>query len=328
MMSTAFGGPGPLFLLLLALGIDAVLGAWLGRVLPDVAGLTQRLCAVLDRRLNRPDRREKDRLLRGALVMLVLLAVAAAAGWVVETLAAGGSAIGTLLTLLVLLASLRGGMAAARVRAVRHALEQPGIEGARAAVTGLTRRYIHAMDTHAIARAAIEHAARSVCRKTVAPAFWFILLGVPGLLMWCVVDGADAAIGRAGPRHERFGLTAARLDDALNALPARLAGLLLALAAPFTGGSPGTALRTLGTDARLHSSLNMGWPLAGMAGALDLALAGPHKDGGVTVNDPWVGRGRARATPADIKKAQALGAVATLLLAGLVGVLMVGVARL
>lgn len=328
MMSTAFGGPGPLFLLLLALGIDAVLGAWLGRVLPDVAGATQRLCAVLDRRLNRPDRREKDRLLRGALVIAVLLAVAAAAGWVVEALAAGGSGLGTLVKLLVLLACLRGGRAFARVRAVRRALDQPGIEGARAAAAGLTRRYIHAMDTHAVARAGVEHAARSFCRKVVTPSFWFILLGVPGLLMWCVVDGADAAIGRAGPRHERFGLTAARLDDALNALPARLAGLLLAFAAPFAGGNLSAALRTLRTDARLSPSLNMGWPLAGMAGALDLALAGPHKDGGVTVTEPWIGQGRARATAADTGRALALTTVATLLLAGLVGLLMVGVARL
>lgn len=327
-MSTAFGGPGSLFLLLLALGIDAVLGAWLGRVLPDVAGFTRRLCGALDRRLNRSDRREKDRLLRGALVMAVLLALAAAAGWAVEALAAAGSTIGTLLKLVVLLACLRGGMAFAQVRALRRALEQPGVEGARAAAAGLTRRYVHAMDTHAIARAGVEHAARGFCRKIVAPSFWFILLGVPGLLMWCVVDGADAAIGRAGPRHERFGLTAARLDDALNALPARLAGLLLALGAPFVGGSLSGALRTLRTDARLHPSLNMGWPLAGMAGALDLALAGPHKDGGVTVNDPWIGQGRARAAAADTGKALALAAVATLLLAGLVGLLMVGVARL
>ncbi|WP_244434217.1 cobalamin biosynthesis protein, partial [Azospirillum sp. B506] len=82
----------------------------------------------------------------------------------------------------------------------------------------------------------------------------------------------------------------------------------------------------LGRDARKHPSLNMGWPIAAIAGALGLALGGPHRDGGVVITENWIGDGRARATPADIGRALALSAVAALLLIGLVALLLWGVA--
>ncbi|WP_051341308.1 cobalamin biosynthesis protein CobD/CbiB [Azospirillum halopraeferens] len=321
-------GPGPLFLLLIALVIDAAIGDRLARLLPDPAGLAARLCAVLDRRLNRPQRGAAVRLVRGALVVGVLMLAAVlaglAVGWV-GTAAPGG----WLVELVALLAVLRGGAARARVQAVRRALEGPGLEAARGALTGLTRRPLHGLDGHAVARAAMEHLAKAFDRKVVAPAFWYALLGVPGLLAWAVVDGADQALGRPGVRLERFGLTAARMDDALNALPARLTGLLLALAAPFAAtASPRGALRALTRDTRKHASFNMGWPIAAMAGALGISLVGPYRDGGVTVNEPWLGGGRARALPADVGRALTLTGVAGLLLALLVGLLMAGVAAL
>ncbi|MGQ9369133.1 cobalamin biosynthesis protein CobD/CbiB [Azospirillum sp. ST 5-10] len=323
MIATVFGGPGPVFLLLLALAIDAAAGDWVGRLLPDPAGLSARLCGVLDRRLNRPERGAATRLVRGALVVLALLLAAAAAGLVVEWLS-GAANGGWLLELAVLLAVVRGRAAWTRARAVRRALDGPGLAAGREALAGLTRRPVHALDAHGVVRAAVEHLAKAFDRKAVAPAFWYVLLGVPGLLAWAAVDGADRAVGHAGVRHQRFGLTAARMDDALNALPARLAGLLLVLASPFVAtaslrGAATTVLR----DARRHPSLNMGWPLAATAGALGLALVGPFRDGGVTVSEPWIGGGRARAVPADIDRALALTALADLLLVLLVGLLMV-----
>ncbi|MCG5241994.1 CobD/CbiB family cobalamin biosynthesis protein [Azospirillum doebereinerae] len=325
MFGMAFGGPGPLLLLLLAVTVDAVFGDWLDRVLPDPARLAFRFCNAADARLNRIQRGATDRLLRGALVVLVVILLAALAGLAVEWV--GGQGRGWLLELLALLCGLRGRAAWTKVRAVRRALEKGGASAGQEAIQGLTRRHVYGLDEHGVARAAVEAAARAFDRKLVAPVFAYALLGVPGMLVWTAMDGADAALGSPGIRHGRFGLTAATLDDALNALPARLAGLLLAVAAPFIGTAKGGgAVRAMVRDARKHPSLNMGWPIAAMAGALGLSLGGPHRDGGVVITEAWIGDGRARATPADIGRALALYAVAALILIGLVALLMWGVA--
>lgn len=327
MLDSLPGTPQPLFLLLLAIVIDVAAGGLTARLLPAPAEWSRRLCARLDRRLNRSDRSDRDRLLRGALVVALLVAVAVAVGLGVEW-AAGAVANGWILVIVALLAILRGRAAWAETRAVRRALETAGLTAARVAVTDLTRRPANGLDEHAVARAAVEHVARAFDRKLVAPAFWFALLGLPGALAWAVVEGADTALGNTGAAQGSFGLTAARLEDALNALPARFAALLLGVAAGFIGGaSLPDAFRTMGRDSRASASLNMGWPVAAMAGSLGLALGGPHRDGGVTVSLPWIGDGRARALPADIGRALALTAVATLLLVLTVGLLMVAAQR-
>jgi adenosylcobinamide-phosphate synthase len=126
-------------------------------------------------------------------------------------------------------------------------------------------------------------------------------------------------IGHRTPHYEQFGKAAARLDDALNYLPARLAGLIIAAAALFAPGArPLKALRAMWEDAGKHRSVNAGWPEAAMAGALDLALAGPRRYPELVVNDPWIGGGRARATHHDIRRALHLYAIACLIDAGLV----------
>lgn len=317
-----FGGPAPQILLLVALLTDAAAGNWIGRVLRDPAALSARLCTALERRLNRAERGGTALMMRGALVVLFLLLTGAALGLVVEWV--GGLERGWIVELLVILACVRGRAAWMRVRAVRRALDDHGLPAARMEVADMTRRDIRFLDEHGVARAAVEHAAKAFDRKVVAPSFWYLLLGVPGLLTWTLIQGADRALGHAGVRYEQFGHTAARLDDALNAIPARLAGLLLALASAFLGSARvAGAFVTIGRDAGKHPSFNMGWPVAAMAGALDVALVGPHKDGGVTVSEPWIGRGRARATAGDVGRALGLVAVGDLLLVLLVGVLTV-----
>ncbi len=173
----------------------------------------------------------------------------------------------------------------------------------------------------------MEAAAKHLSQGVVAPAFWYILLGLPGVMLWTAVNALDEAIGLRAPRYEHFGMTAARLDDALNFLPARLTGGLIALSAAFLGSAaPLAAFRTMIRDARYHRSLNAGWPEAAMAGALGLALGGPYQDGAMTVREVWIGQGRARVTAADIGRALALHAVTCLVLAGLIGVLMLALA--
>lgn len=309
-------------ILLVALAIDVVAGEWTSRLLPSPRQVAERLCHRFERRLNRIERDEKTRLVRGLLVVAVLVGAAVSLGGFLRV-AADGFGVAAAVDLVVLVAALDGRRAWGKGRAALRTLESQGAKAAHPVVAPLTRRPIDARDGHALARAVVEHLARSFDRRFLAPAFWYLLLGLPGLLLWSTVDGIDSALGAPGVRTGAFGLTGARLDDALNALPARLSALVIALAAGFLGGAslPG-ACRTAWRDARRMPSLNMGWPIAAMAGGLGLALNGPYRDGGVVVEEAWVGSGRARATGTDIGRALALTALGALLTALAVGVLL------
>lgn len=326
MPSPLFGGPEPLLLLLIALAVDAYVGdiPLLSRLVPGPATLIGRIVTGLDRRLNRIERSDRVRWVRGAIVALGVAAAAAAAGWVIARLARGMPA-GWMLELVLVLLCLSVRAPWDRARAVEKALETGGTAAGREAARALTSRYVYALDSHGIVRAAVEATARAANQRMVAPSFWYVLFGLPGLLVWTAVNAMDAVIGHRSPRYARFGQVAARLDDFLNFVPARLTGLFLVAGAVFIGGtSPREALGTMAVDARRHRSLNAGWPEAAMAGALGLSLGGPRREGEVVIKEAWIGKGRARAVPADIRRALALYGVTGLLTAGTVaGVILV-----
>ena len=200
------------------------------------------------------------------------------------------------------------------VQAVARALPKSLVLG-RAAVAHIVGRDPNRLDEAAVARAAIESLAENFSDGVVAPALWCALLGLPGIVLYKVVNTADSMVGHRTPRHEGFGWAAARLDDAVNLPASRLSGLLLALA---SGRGVGAALRAMARDARHHRSPNAGWPEAAMAGALRLRLAGPRVYGGEQVEDAWMGHGRADATAADIARALVLYRRACVLLVMLV----------
>jgi adenosylcobinamide-phosphate synthase len=127
------------------------------------------------------------------------------------------------------------------------------------------------------------------------------------MLAYKAINTLDSMIGHRSPRYADFGRFAARLDDVVNWLPARLAALLiLAAASFFSGTTPAAGCRAMRRDAALHRSVNAGWPEAAMAGCLGLRLAGPRRYGGELVEDAWMGEGTPLATPADIRRAQGL----------------------
>ncbi|MEI8395432.1 MAG: CobD/CbiB family cobalamin biosynthesis protein [Rhodospirillaceae bacterium] len=323
-----FGGPEPLLLLLAALAVDAYVGGMIPFLPPGPAALIRQLAGLLDRKLNRQERSEATRLGRGALVVIVIGVFALILGAIIHTLSLA-LPHGWSLELVTLIACVQVREPWRRMRMIRRALDHRGTEAARAAVTGLTRHDPEALDEHGIVRVTIEAAARHLNQDVIAPAFWYILGGLPGFLFWTAVNALDSVIGHRSPRYEQFGKTAARLDDALNFFPARMTGALIVVASVFLGGTaPLAALRTMVKDARYHGSINAGWPMAAMAGALGLALGGPHTEGEVTVREVWIGQGRARATPADIGRALGLYAVTLLVLAGLIGTLMLILAAL
>jgi adenosylcobinamide-phosphate synthase len=269
------------------------------------------LISWLDRHLNR----DSARRLKGVLALIVLLVAVAAVtipihfglsllpfGWVVEAILAT-----------TLLAQKELGRA---VRAVADALAI-SLETGRRQVAQIVGRDPDELDSSGVARAAVESLAESTSDGVVAPFFWLLLGGLPGIALYKAVNTADSMIGHKTEKYLAFGWAAARCDDLLNLVPARLSALLVAGAAFWVKGADAekawtTALR----DARKHASPNAGWPEAAFAGALGFALGGPRTYGGERVDLPTLGEGRRDLEPADIRKALELYAMALNLLLG------------
>lgn len=299
------GHPAPAaIIIVLALAFDAAIGDpnRLYRVIPHPVVLIGRLVEAGDRLLNRPGARRTTAIVRGgALTMLVAL-LAAIAGWlatkVTQAIPIGWLIEAALASTLIAFRGLHD-----HVRVVATGLDA-GIAEGRAAVAHIVGRDPDSLDEAGIARAAIESAAENFSDGVVAPVFWLAAFGLPGLAAYKAINTLDSMIGHRTERYGDFGKAAARLDDAANWLPARLAGGLFAIAALLIpNASAGRAFAIMRRDAPRHRSPNAGWPEAAMAGALGFALAGPRRYGDRTVDDHWMGDGRKDLTAADIRAA-------------------------
>jgi len=270
------------------------------------------LIQCFDDKLNRDNRSNVDRAFRGALVVVVIVVLSTLIGWIISQLSLTFS-YGWAIEWFLLSSLLAARALFDAVQKVARALNDH-LEAGRQAVSKIVGRDPDQLDRHGVARAAIETLAENFSDGFVAPVFWYVLFGLPGLLVYKAVNTMDSMIGHMSPKYRAFGMTAARLDDVLNLIPARLAGLFICLAALFTPTcKPWNALKIMIRDAGKHRSMNAGWPEAAMAGALGIALAGPRRYPEYVVDDPWVGDGSARATEGDIGRALYVYIVACLI---------------
>lgn len=275
--------------LVLGMILDALLGEprALWERVPHPAVLMGRAVSWCDARLNRGAARR----LKGAVSVLVLTALAAAVGWAISAAGWPFEAVATA-------ALLAQRSLVEHVRAVAAGLRMSPAEGRRA-VARIVGRDVRALDAPGVARAAIESAAENFSDAVVAPVFWFVLAGLPGLLACKMINTADSMIGYRSERHRDFGWAAARLDDVMNLVPARYAALVLAAL-----GGQLHAWRAIASDAARHRSPNAGWPEAAMARSIGVALSGPRSYGGVRLDEAWVNpRGDRAPGPAAIETA-------------------------
>jgi adenosylcobinamide-phosphate synthase len=261
-------------ILIAALLLDAAFGEprLLWDRLPHPAVLMGRLVGWCDRRFNRG----QSLRLRGVGVTLALVITGLTVGWLIHAIPDHGVIEVIALAILLAQKSLVD-----HVRAVATALRRSVAEG-RASVAMIVGRDTTDMTGPDIARAAIESAAENLSDGVVAPVFWYLILGLPGIVAYKLVNTADSMIGHMTPRYQQFGWAAARLDDVLNLIPARLTALLIALTHGWVDPAP--ILR----DAPKHRSPNAGWPESAMAPVLNVALSGPRSYHGVRKDYPWV----------------------------------------
>lgn len=294
-----------LFIVVAALAFDALIGDpdWLWRRLGHPVALIGALIGVLDRRLNREDRSQQQRKLAGIASTAAMVAVSVSVGVLVQTtvqqLPMGNIMLALIASIFIAQRSLYQ-----HVAGVRSAFAEGGLAGARKAVARIVGRDPEQLDEAGVCRAAIESCAENFSDGVVAPVFWLALLGLPGLIAYKTINTADSMIGHRTERYKSYGWAAARLDDLVNLVPARLSALLLASAAPIAGGTISNSLKVVKRDASKHRSPNAGWPESAMAGALGVALAGPRRYATHVVEDPFLNaEATSPAVPDDIGRA-------------------------
>jgi adenosylcobinamide-phosphate synthase len=203
---------------------------------------------------------------------------------------------------------------------IESAVRAGDLPGARRAVSALVGRDTDRMDGAACRRAAVESLSENLTDGFVSPVFWYVLAGLPGLVLFKVVSTMDSMVGYKTARYLRFGWCGARLDDVMNYLPARITWLVIAALATVLPGYSGPKAWRVGL--RQHGLLlgpNSGWSEAATAGALERRIVGPIWLGGVQVTDLWIGdtSDPPLATDRDVTRAIVLVASSGLVVAGI-----------
>ena len=276
--------------LIAALICDALFGEpkWLWSRIPHPVVLIGRLISWAERSWNTGPHKKRN----GILLVVLLSVIAIVMGFTPKLLTWGWAIDILFAAVLFAHRSLVD-----HVSAVASALDQ-SLEKGRASVAMIVGRDTAHMDQSAVARGAIESAAENMSDGVVAPVLWFACFGLPGLLFYKTINTADSMIGYLTPRYREFGWAAARLDDVLNWVPARLTALLFA--ATGAGLSQWSAIAQ---DAKRHRSPNAGWPEAAMARSLKIALSGPRSYEGKQEEQPYVNSaGRKALSQKDIRE--------------------------
>ncbi len=295
-------------LLLIALVLDWKFGEpeILWSRLPHPVVLFGKAVSLADRRFNKKSDDRAAKYKKGSIAVVLLIVFALFCGIVLKTLVDLLGPLGWLVELFVVFVLLAQRSLFDHVNAVGVGLRENGLEGGRVAIAMIVGRDPALLDQSGMCRAAIESLAENFSDGVVAPAFWYLVFGLPGIIIYKMINTADSMIAYKNERYLWFGRTAAQIDDVANWLPARISAVLMAVGAGFLNGTESfkksliCALR----DSSLHRSPNAGWPEAAMAGGLGIALGGPREYHEETVAQACLnGSGKRELVPSDIDRA-------------------------
>ena len=167
---------------------------------------------------------------------------------------------------------------------VIRTLEEQGLDAGRKRLSWIVGRDTSQLSPKKIYTAVLETMAENLSDGVVAPLFWYLLLGVPGMLAYKMVNTLDSMVGYKNERYRRFGCFAARLDDVANYIPARLTAFLMVLVSGRL-----SLFAFVGRYGSQHASPNSGYPEAALAGILNCRFGGPHNYFGEEVWKPYIG---------------------------------------
>ena len=208
------------------------------------------------------------------------------------------------------------------VRQVFLAVDR-SLEEGRRQVARIVGRDTSQLSAQEVRTAALETLAENLSDGVIAPLFWLVLLGTPGMLAYKMVNTLDSMIGYRTERYKDFGCWAAHIDDVANFIPARLTALLMVVPKlitinPHGGSGLFTFHFSLFTfvirNGRKHASPNSGYPEAALAGILDCRFGGPHYYFGQLFDKPFIGTNDRPLTTEDMKKAVRVNRTAEVLM--------------
>lgn len=260
-----------------------------------------RLTTGLEVRLNSQAVPRNQKIMLGTVSSLFIVAVVAAAALALQFMLPDGF-VGMVLGALLAWPLLAARSLHDHVADVHEPLAAGNLERARSAVSRIVGRDPAKLDEAGIARSAIESLAENTSDGVIAPLFWGVLFGLPGIAAYKAVNTLDSMIGYRNDRFEAFGKSAARFDDIVNWIPARLTGLCFVL----VSRDRHHAWQVMRRDAGLHRSPNAGWPEAAMAAGLNCRLSGPRTYGDRLEQHPWVNDGAPDPDAATIQRGLAM----------------------
>ena len=241
------------------------------------------------------DKRFNDRTRRNGVVALLVVLVVTLCITLPISLFLRGLSFGWVVEALLATTLLAQKDLYVHVKAVANGLNQ-SLAAGRAEVSKIVGRDPQQLDETGVAKGAIESLAENTSDGIIAPLFWLLIAGLPGIALYKAVNTCDSMVGYKSEKYQLFGWASARLDDLANFVPARLTGLLFCLA---SSANFKRAFAVMRRDAPNHVSPNAGWPEAAMAGGLDIALGGPRSYEGRHVELAWMGKGGREVLGAD-----------------------------
>lgn len=304
--------------LLIGWFLDLFLGdpAWLPH---PVVGFGK-MIAFGERRLNKGTHRK----LKGALMTIVYIIGVFVAAWFLRTqLSIMHYALSIVFDVVVIFYCLAGTTLIREVRQVFLAVDR-SLEEGRRQVARIVGRDTSALSAQEVRTAALETLAENLSDGVIAPLFWYMLLGVPGMMAYKMVNTLDSMIGYKTDRYRDFGCWAAHIDDIANYIPARLTALLMILGHwLLTIGQKPTAksqkpIAFVRQNGRNHASPNSGYPEAALAGILNCRFGGPHYYFGQLFDKPYIGTNDRPLTTEDMKTAVRVNRTAEVLMIVLV----------
>lgn len=286
-----------IFILLLAWVLDLLIGD--PASLPHPIVYYGKWIAAGERHLNK----NKHRLAKGAAFSICSIILAFLVPAIILNYVHNWSSIAYMLLGSILLCyCLAGTTLIKEVCQVFFALNE-SLEKGRKQVARIVGRDTQNLTEQEVRKAALETLAENLSDGVIAPLFWFLLLGVPGAMMYKMVNTLDSMIGYQNAKYKDFGCWAARIDDAFNYIPARLTALFMAL---VSGKKLKPLFKFILKYSRCHASPNSGWPEAALAGILDCRFGGPHNYFGEIFYKPYIGENDRELATQDLLKATSI----------------------